>query len=140
MDLPRNVAALDRRDRRLCVVAACWLILIRVSLSVQPFAATRRLCARAAARRSRGGAVGRIPWAVETVGAAVPGVTCLVRALAAEVMLRRAGELPELRIGVDPTAEDFEAHAWLEWHGRPVVGAGGTEAIVALPPLDRDGA
>jgi hypothetical protein len=46
-----------------------------------------------------------------------------VQATAAEVMLRRAGERPTLHLGVAPFgAQRIEAHAWLEWNGRVIVG------------------
>jgi hypothetical protein len=37
-------------------------------------------------------------------------------------MLERTGEHPELRIGVATDQGSFEAHAWLELDGRPLVG------------------
>jgi transglutaminase superfamily protein len=42
--------------------------------------------------------------------------------LAAQVMLSRAGEEPSLHIGVATDRGAFEAHAWLELNGRPLVG------------------
>jgi hypothetical protein len=79
----------------------------------------------------------RVAWAVETVGRKVPLATCLVQATAVEMMLRRAGENPTLHIGVtSPARAPIEAHAWLEWNGRVIVGDEGLDrfAPLSLPP------
>ena len=59
---------------------------------------------------------------METTARSIPKASCLTQALAAQVMLERAGEHPELKIGVATDRGEFEAHAWLELHGRPLVG------------------
>jgi hypothetical protein len=51
--------------------------------------------------------------------------TCLVRALAADAMLRRRGHAPEIRFGVrtpETGATGIEAHAWLDLSGAVVLG------------------
>jgi hypothetical protein len=37
-------------------------------------------------------------------------------------MLERSGESPEIHLGVATDKDTFEAHAWLELNGRPLVG------------------
>ncbi len=66
----------------------------------------------------------RIVWAVETAGAAIPGMkNCLVQAVAAEAMLIRAGHPCELRIGAAKKgSRELIAHAWLESEGRVLIG------------------
>jgi hypothetical protein len=71
---------------------------------------------------------------VETTARLIPGATCLTQALAAEVLLRRAGEDPGIRFGVAVGEGDFEAHAWLELHGRILVGERGVERFTPLAP------
>ena len=44
----------------------------------------------------------------------VPGSTCLVQSITGRAMLRRAGCVTELKIGVLKNSSDFHAHAWLE--------------------------
>lgn len=51
----------------------------------------------------------------------VPKATCLVQALAAQLLLTRHGHMADLQIGVSQ-AKGFEAHAWLEFEGRVVLG------------------
>ena len=110
-------------DRVLAVRAAGWLVAARVALWTLPFARVQELVERLGARRGTVGvAPGRLAWTVETTARSIPQATCLTQALAAQVMLSRAGESPELHIGVATDRGAFEAHAWLELHGRPLVG------------------
>ena len=110
-------------DRVLALRAAGWLIAARIALWTLPFAQVQELVARAGARRGAvGTAPGRLAWAVETTARSIPKASCLTQALAAQVMLERSGERPDLRIGVATDKGAFEAHAWLELNGRPLVG------------------
>ena len=114
---------LPAADRTLAVRAALWLVVARVALWTLPFARVQELVARLGApRRAVGVAPGRVAWTVETTARSIPQATCLTQALAAQVMLSRAGERPELHIGVATDRGAFEAHAWLSLHGRPLVG------------------
>jgi Transglutaminase-like superfamily len=116
-------ARLPAADRVLAVRAAGWLVAVRVALWTLPFARVQELVERLGARRGTVGvAPGRLAWTVETTARSIPQATCLTQALAAQVMLSRAGESPELHIGVATDRGAFEAHAWLELHGRPLVG------------------
>jgi acetylornithine deacetylase/succinyl-diaminopimelate desuccinylase-like protein len=121
-------------DRRLVLRAAAWLAVVRLALWTRPFARVRELVAVAADTTSRAPAVapGRLAWAIEAAAQAVPGASCLTQALAAEIMLERSGEHPELKIGVATDREAFEAHAWLELDGRPLVGARDLERYAEL--------
>ena len=110
-------------DRTLAIRAAGWLIAARIALWTMPFARVQALVARAGRRTGAPGAApGRLAWAVETTARSIPKASCLTQALAAQVMLERAGEHPKLKIGVATDKGAFEAHAWLELHGRPLVG------------------
>ncbi len=114
---------LPAADRMLAVRAAMWLVVARVALWTLPFARVQELAGRLGARRGTVGvAPGRVAWSVETAARSIPQATCLTQALAAQVMLSRAGEQPELHIGVATDRGAFEAHAWLSLHGRPLVG------------------
>lgn len=58
--------------------------------------------------------------AVAVAAAFFPGrAVCLEQSLAGFVLLRRAGFAAQLRVGVQPLP--FEAHAWLELDGRPLL-------------------
>jgi hypothetical protein len=112
-------------DRRLALQAALWLVAARIALWAFPYAKVSALAAKAGHRASNGApapAPGRLAWAVETTARSIPQATCLTQALAAQVMLERSGQSPEIHLGVATDKDAFEAHAWLELDGRPLVG------------------
>lgn len=114
-------------DYRLLAEATVLLLLVRLGVWILPFATLRRLIdrLRLPKRRSKSDGVARLAWAVAVVARRLPSTTCLVQALAAEVMLRHRGYTPALRLGVRGRADDvklIEAHAWLECGGTVVVG------------------
>jgi hypothetical protein len=117
----RRLLVAPRSDRILLVRAVGWVLLARIALWLVPFARLRAQADRVAARGPREDPT-RIAWAAEAVGRRIPTATCLPRALAADVMLRRAGRVPELHIGVSKQGESFEAHAWLSLDGIVLVG------------------
>jgi hypothetical protein len=64
-----------------------------------------------------------IAWAVKTASRYVFRATCLVQALATQVLLTRESISSVLYIGVLKTENSsFEAHAWIESEGRIVIG------------------
>jgi hypothetical protein len=119
--LLRRFLGAPSSDRILIVRAAGWVVLARIGLWLVPFARLRAVADRVTAR-GRPEDPARIAWAVEAVARRIPTATCLPQALAADVMLRRAGRSPELRIGVSKEGESFEAHAWLAVDGVVLVG------------------
>ena len=57
----------------------------------------------------------------------VPRASCLTQALALQSVLSGCGEVCSLVLGVDKSAKpgakiNFEAHAWIEWQGRVIIG------------------
>ena len=76
----------------------------------------------------------RIAWAVAAAGRGIPRATCLVQALAAQVLLARHGHVAQLRIGVARATEGIAAHAWLERDGEPIFGAPDRFPHAVLPP------
>jgi Transglutaminase-like superfamily len=79
--------------------------------------------------------IGDVGWAVEAVGRRMPTARCLVRAVAAEAILDRAGRQPEMHIGARRSDRgQLEAHAWVEAEGRVVVGAEERAEFARLDP------
>ncbi len=79
----------------------------------------------------------RLAWecshAVSRAARLVPRASCLTQALVLQRVLARRGQecslfLGALRPGAKPSnasrahSENFEAHAWIEWHGRVLIG------------------
>lgn len=118
----------------LLVVAA-----VRLALIVWPFARVHELVDRKS--RPRSGASPSTParvvaGRVDRVARFVPGATCLVRSLAARLLLGWAGHESRLRIGVArPGPAGLEAHAWVECDGVTVQGAAPDRHFTPLPDL-----
>jgi hypothetical protein len=119
---------LDRRARRLLLRAGVLLVSVRLGLWLLPFPFVRWALDATSSRRAEDGRVDpqsirRVGWAIDRAARCVPDATCLVRALAAEWLLKRLGQPGEVRIGVSRSTEgDLRAHAWLVSDGRIVLG------------------
>ena len=125
----RKFLHLNKRDRQLLISTALLLGTIRLGLWLHPSLTLRRLAAGMIKTKDKlhkpdQVSVGRVVWAVEVVSRYMPGkVKCLARALATQVLLSRHGHLTQFRIGVaKSSAEQLEAHAWVESQGRVVIG------------------
>jgi hypothetical protein len=115
------------------------VIAVRLALTVWPFARVHELVDRKS--RPRTGASATTParvvaGRVDRVAGFVPGATCLVRSLAARLLLGWAGHESRLRIGVArPGQAGLEAHAWVECDGVTVLGATTDTHFTPLPDL-----
>ena len=115
-------------DRALFARAWVTVLLTRIALWFVPF---RLLLRRGLVRDRAGIDAKRLVWAVNTSANYVPKATCLVRALAAQVLFARYGYGAEVRIGVAKPDGQFAAHAWLEYEGAVAIG----EAPVEYTPI-----
>lgn len=138
----RKFIALGPDERRIVLQALVSVVAMRLATWTMPFQRVRALADRMRSRSSRAlpenPSRERIVWAVMAAANLVPGGSnCLVRALAAEVMLGRYGYPAELRFGVaSPAAGGFKAHAWLESDGAVVIGDFELENYVPLARTD----
>jgi len=120
------------------VGAALLFVALRVGLSALPFGIFRRVLTRLARPQSTPSVAGRvaperIAWAVTTASRYAFKPTCLVRAITAQLLLRRAGHPAELYIGVSKEENGrFRAHAWVEGSGSVIIGGSELEEYVAL--------
>ena len=133
----RAFTSLDPEARGLVVEAAMLLGFVSIGLRTMPFGSLRRTLDRYAARRPRERRSSRsdVGWAVNAAGRRLPGRTCLIEALAADVMLRRRGYEPRLQLGVRKSSDPsrpVDAHAWIECDGEIVVGGLDTLALYTL--------
>lgn len=134
---------LSATDKSLVITAAVVLGIIRLSLWLIPFHVLRRTLIKLNRAPRKGSdpddALRRIAWAVSVVGSRFPG-SCLVQALAAQLMLGRRGVLATLRIGVALDEEGaFRAHAWLESSGKIIIGGSQSRTRFSpLPPLKEE--
>jgi hypothetical protein len=121
----------EQRPWLLCRVLLL-LVVVRAGLWLLPFARLRGLLdtwvPHTGPTPVRPSAT-EIASAVVALGRRVPGTTCLVEALTADLLLRRYGYPSEVRIGVRRSAErppglpPLAAHAWVECGATVIVGA-----------------
>jgi hypothetical protein len=120
--LYRRFRSLDRSRRRLVVEAAMSMAVVQLGLHCLRFLTLRRIADRYVALTTAtvavepAAAIDRVRWAITAVAAHLPSATCLVRALAADAMLRRRRIPAELRFGVRADRENgapVEGHVWI---------------------------
>lgn len=112
----------ERRRRLFSTVGL--LVACRVTLAVGSTGQAQRLLERLAPTRgAESTSPGDIAWAVETATTLLPGTgTCLPAALVATRLLAAHGHEATLHLGVAPTADGIDAHAWVEHDGDVLVG------------------
>ena len=117
------------------VRAALWLLLYRREQRLVLGGRGTAPDAHGAARPER------ITEAVRRASRVVPRATCLTQALAAQVLLSRAGYTSRVWIGVarDGSA-GLDAHAWVELDGSVILGATPDRRYVPLLALGGAGA
>ena len=142
MKRARKFFALPSTHQRLLVTAVLLLGVIRLGLWLLRFQTLQRLLRKmarisAGLRQAQVVSVDNVLWAVTVASRFVPQATCLTQALAGQVLLVRRGHLAHLCIGVARSQTgQFQAHAWVEYQGRVVLG--GADAplrFTLLPPL-----
>jgi hypothetical protein len=132
---------LPSADRNLLVKSALLLGAVRLGLWLFPFQTLRRLLDRMTGGNTtlqEETSIAKITWAITVASGYVPAATCLTQALTTQVLLGQQGHTGTLRIGVVRSeVGQFQAHAWVEYQGRVVIG--GIEApsrFTPLPPLE----
>jgi Transglutaminase-like superfamily len=115
------VASFGRRDWRVFGEALATLLVVKVAIHTVNLSRVM-----AWAGRVRGNVVDlpaaevdRLTWMVTGVSHTV-FLHCLPRSLALSRVLARRGVATTLRIGVRTVDGELRAHAWVEWHGRPL--------------------
>jgi len=79
----------------------------------------------------------QIVWSIRAVGRYLPGGgNCLVQALTGQFMLVRRGYEAQIQIGVTRENGEFQAHAWVEYQGRTIIGAAGVSQYTPFPSLE----
>lgn len=121
----RSFLRLPASERLFAIRALFALALVRLALWLLPFRKVRALVDRlsrvplAASDASCARAVRR---AVDRAARTIPGSACLAQSVTAEFLLRRAGQIARVSIGVALDGKPLEAHAWVESAGVLVTG------------------
>jgi transglutaminase superfamily protein len=116
---------LSMHDKALLLMALLLVCIMRAGLWLAPFDRMRRWSGQLSKKRSRTvvDCPQKLASAVELAARFVPRASCLTQALAAQVLLSRAGYEPLLRLGVNPAGRGhFKAHAWVECRGKILIG------------------
>lgn len=127
-----------RRARQLRVLASatCWVLLVRVGLSLSSMKRVRRSFLP---RRVTGvpdeSVAAEVVWAVGQAARLIPHASCLTQALSAQIMLAKRGCPSVLHIGVKRQDDgEFGAHAWLDSGGTLLLG-GTRSSLATFVPL-----
>lgn len=137
---------LSWQERRLVILAVLFLILLKPALGVFSIKSLLRfsegaLLLRGRLRSRHGASPDGAAWAVSAVACRVPTLAkCLARALALKMLLSVDGYRSFLHIGVARAGSGrLQAHAWLEFEGRILIGSPECDRYASLPSFDRGG-
>lgn len=139
----RTYCRLSGPERRLAIESIVLVAWVRVGLWLMPLRTVERVCAyfgrRSRSGRERAAGTREIAAAARLAGRYVPGATCLVVALAAQILLGRHGHAGQVHIGVAlDEKRELRAHAWVESQGEVLIG-GAEERAGYTPMLVLDG-
>jgi hypothetical protein len=115
-------------DEWLLIKSFLLLVVVRISLFVLPFRSVRWLLTQWKRRTVRAdhldlNHIRKVTWAIKSASIFVPRATCLTQGISVVLLLGQLGQLAHLKIGVAKgTSQDLVAHAWVESHGRVVLG------------------
>src|SRR4051794_32195211 len=117
----------SRGKRWLLMQASSLVCLVRLALYVLPFKSVVDLCKSlltTTRRPSTKVAAEHAAWAVDVTARALPlDATCLVTAIAAQILCHWYGHRTEVCVGGAQSAgTGFAAHAWLEKDGQVILG------------------
>ena len=135
----RTLTHLSAQDRWLASRAIGVVAVVRFALWMLPFRWIRKSVASIGVNPAARWKLrpDRVAWAISLASRYVPRATCLTQALAASVLLHRAGLEHQLQIGVS-RERGFAAHAWVVCGDSVLVGGSGTASLYApILTLDR---
>jgi hypothetical protein len=122
----RKFLSLSVREKFLLVEAITLVSAVRVGLTLLPFSTLQKLLAKVTMNhidleRKRRFSIDQLAWSVATASHCVPKATCLVQALAIQVLLLHEGYPADLQIGVTKGDRgELQAHAWVESQGKMI--------------------
>ena len=121
----RKFSRISARERRLLIGASILLAVSRLVLWVVPFRFVWPYLSQTVSEREATDPclLRSIIWAIDTAAKWVPGSKCLVKAMAARIIMGHYGYACSVRLGVNKNQNGkFQAHAWVERNGDIIVG------------------
>lgn len=138
MNRLRKFLYLKSNDRCLLINVGLLVILIRLGLALLSFKTLWCFLVRIAQKPNwllcNQLSPDRIVWAVKTISRYVPKTkTCLIQALATQILLKQRGFPAKIHIGVTKSEKGkLEAHAWIESQGRIIIGGENLSRYIPL--------
>jgi hypothetical protein len=134
----KTLLRMSGRDRLRLTVTLLLLAAIRLGLWLLPFQTLlQNLEKLGRSTTAPPLSISHIVWMVNVSSRYMPGVKCLARALTTRVLLNWYGYASELRIGVAKGEQGLEAHAWVEYQGKVIIGGLSTlSRYVPMPSLN----
>jgi Transglutaminase-like superfamily len=106
------------------------LVLFRIGLWTIPYRVLKRFAdATAKGRDAKPDDIQSIVRCVTSMARFVYEGTCLTQALTTQVLMKRVGLIPTLRLGVAQENGQFKAHAWIEYDGKVIIGDLGPKMV-----------
>lgn len=123
---------LTRSDQKLHLEVLLLMIKVRMMLWLMPFSSIKTYYSDVRPSGEKDKTVCKLSRSLKTVANYMPG-TCLTQALVGYSLLSRHGYSSLVKIGVGKSIEgEFEAHAWLEYEGRIIIGESEKEYVPLL--------
>jgi hypothetical protein len=122
----RKFLSLPLREKFLLMKAALLVLTIRVGLTLLPFSTLQKILPKVTKKcidleRKRTFSIDQVAWSVAASSHCLPKATCLVQALAIQVLLLHEGYPANLQFGVTKgDRKELQAHAWVESEGRVI--------------------
>lgn len=142
----RKFLQLSRPDQWLLIQTILVLAVVTLGLRILPWLTLQRLLLKLASRPIRfvpaqRPSAQRIAWAIQVASWCVPKVTCLPRALAAQLLLIQSAYPADLQIGVAKNEDEkLKAHAWVTSGSDIIIGSVcDLDRFVPLSPMEREG-
>ena len=130
MKILTNFLKQSRVDQKLLITTLLSMITIRLKLYLIPFNSIHRSLEKSNHKTLNDIPISKLIWAVQTVSNYIPHATCLTKALTAQNLLKKNGYNGIIKIGVGKDINgEFEAHAWLEYSGKVVLGESEKEYV-----------
>ncbi len=131
MNLFTNFLKLPQIDQKLLIKTLLLMMIIRLKLWIIPFNKIQISIEKNNTRKITNNIqVTKLIWAVKTTSNYIPQATCLTKAITAKKLLNKHGYSSQVKIGVGKDMKgEFEAHAWLEYMDKVILGVSEKEYI-----------
>lgn len=111
------------RTQKLLFKTLSVMVKVRLMLWFMSFPSIQRSFSKIKVSGKKDRKVCDLSWSLKAVSYYMPWSTCLTDALAGYILLSQYGYASLIKIGVEKSAEgEFEAHAWLEYKDRIIIG------------------